>query len=109
MTAQDAKVKLVSQFSFGNLITILAGLGVAGMIWGTTITRLAAVETRVEENDRRDRAADAAVNDLKVKIGEIASEQKGLRRDADRIGEQLTRIEHLLRSYPPLQPVMRSP
>lgn len=94
----DTKVKWINQFTFGNAVTILGGLAVAGMIWGTTVTRLGAVEVKVEDNDRRDRAAESAVNDMKVKIGEIASEQKGLRRDADRIGEQLTRIENLLRS-----------
>lgn len=104
MNTEVSKVKWINQFTFGNAVTLLGGLAVAGVIWGTTITRLGAVETKVEENDRRDRVAETAVNDLKVKIGEIASEQKGLRRDADRIGEQLTRIEHLLRSYPPLQP-----
>ena len=94
----DTKVKWINQFTFGNAVTILGGLAVAGMIWGTTVTRLGAVEVKVEDNDRRDRAAESAVNDMKVKIGEIASEQKGLRRDADRIGEQLTRIENLRRS-----------
>lgn len=100
----ESKVKWVNQFTFGNMVTIIGGLAVAGMIWGTTITRLGAVEVKIEDNDRRDRVAESAVNDMKVKIGEIASEQKGLRRDADRIGEQLTRIENLLRSNPTNKP-----
>lgn len=104
MNTEANKLKWINQFTFGNAVTLIGGLAVAGMIWGTTITRLGAVETRVEENDRRDRASETSANDVKVKIGEIATEQKGVRRDVDRISEQLTRIEHLLRSYPPLQP-----
>lgn len=104
MTLEASKIKWINQFTFGNLVTIIGGLCVAGVIWGTTITRLGAVETKVEENDRRDRVADTGVTDLKVKIGEIATEQKGLRRDVDRFGDQLTRIENLLRAVPPKNP-----
>ena len=100
MNAEVSKIKWINQFTFGNAVTLIGGLAVAGMIYGTSITRLGAVEIRVEENDRRDRISDASANDVKIKIGEIAAEQKSFRRDVDRMGEQLTRIENLLRAQP---------
>ena len=100
MNAEVSKIKWINQFTFGNAVTLIGGLAVAGMIYGTSITRLGAVEIRVEENDRRDRISDASVNDVKIKIGEIATEQKSFRRDVDRMSEQLTRIENLLRAQP---------
>ena len=100
MNAEVSKIKWINQFTFGNAVTLIGGLAVAGMIYGTSITRLGAVEIRVEENDRRDRISDASVNDVKIKIGEIAAEQKSFRRDVDRMSEQLTRIENLLRAQP---------
>lgn len=100
MNAEVSKIKWINQFTFGNAVTLIGGLAVAGMIYGTSITRLGAVEIRVEENDRRDRISDASANDVKIKIGEIAAEQKSFRRDVDRMSEQLTRIENLLRAQP---------
>ena len=100
MTSEASKIKWINQFTFGNAVTLIGGLAMAGMIYGTSITRLGAVEIRIEENDRRDRISDASANDVKIKIGEIAAEQKSFRRDVDRMGEQLTRIENLLRAQP---------
>ncbi|CAB4197351.1 hypothetical protein UFOVP1323_22 [uncultured Caudovirales phage] len=104
LTEKSDKVTWLNQISLGNVITILGGIVAVGMIYGTTLTRVQAIETKIDINDQNDRKSLETLGAAKEKISEIQSEQKSFRRDIDRIGEQLTRIENLLRRPIPTSP-----
>ena len=101
---KSEKVAWLNQISLGNALTILGGIIAVGIIYGTTLTRVQAVETKIELNEIADRKSADSINIMKERASEISTEQKSFRRDIDRISEQLTRIEILLR-----RPVSPSP
>jgi hypothetical protein len=103
-TEKLEKVAWLNQISLGNVLTILGGIIAVGMIYGTTLTRVQAVETKIELNEIADRKSIDSIGIMKERASEISTEQKSFRRDIDRISEQLTRIEILLR-----RPVSPSP
>jgi len=104
ITEKSEKVAWLNQISLGNALTILGGIIAVGIIYGTTLTRVQAVETKIELNEIADRKSADSINIMKERASEISTEQKSFRRDIDRISEQLTRIEILLR-----RPVSPSP
>jgi len=98
------KVAWLNQISLGNVLTIFGGIVAVGIIYGTTLTRVQSVEAKIDINEQADRKSLETVSSAKEKISEIQAEQKSFRRDIDRIGEQLTRIESLLRRPAPASP-----
>lgn len=97
LTEKSEKVTWLNQISLGNALTMLGGIIAIGMIYGTTLTRVQAVETKIDLNEAADRKSADSISSIKERASEISAEQKSFRRDIDRISEQLTRIENLLR------------
>ncbi len=100
MANNDGKIAWINQISLGNALTILGGLITIGLIYGTTMTRVNAIETKIDANEKSDKEVGSFIVTLKERTVEISSEQKAFRRDIDRIGEQLNRIENILRRSP---------
>jgi hypothetical protein len=104
LTEKSEKVTWLNQISLGNALTMLAGIVAIGMIYGTTLTRVQAVETKIDLNEAGDRKSVDSISSIKERASEISAEQKSFRRDVDRISEQLARIESLLRRPAPSNP-----
>jgi len=96
----ESKITWLNQISLGNALTSLGGLITIGLIYGTTMTLVNAIENKIDSNEKSDKEVVNFIVTLKERTVEISSEQKSFRRDVDRISEQLNRIENILRRSP---------
>lgn len=93
--------RVESRITPGNLITMGSIIAVGLVAWGTLTADFRALAHRVEANDKRD---DKTVDMLKIVEGSIIrieTEQQAVRREAERLGRQLDRIEILIRNGAP--------
>lgn len=105
--------RIENRITLGNLITIGAIIG-AGLIgWGSTQTNIAALAQRVDQGEKRDDKTADTLKTLEGSVIRIETEQQAVRREAERLGRQLDRIEHLIRNgappSQPSQPTFRTP
>jgi hypothetical protein len=90
----------------------LAAIVGGGLIaWGTLTADFRALAQRVDKGDLRDAEDNKALNALTGSVIELRGDAKALRKEQDRQGHQLDRIELLVRDryIPPLLPQKPAP
>ena len=105
--------RIESRITTGNLITMGSIIAVGLVAWGTLTADFKALAQRVELNDKRDEKTGDTLKTLEGSIIRIETEQQAVRREAERLGRQLDRIESLIRNgspaAQPAAPTFRSP
>ena len=105
--------RVESRITTGNLITMASILGVGLISWGTLSADFKALAQRVDSNDKRDDKTADTLKTMEGSVIRIETEQQAVRREAERLGRQLDRIEQLIRNgspaVQPLPPSFRSP
>lgn len=102
--------RVENRITTGNLITMASIIGVGLVAWGTLTADFKALAQKVETNDKRDDKRDDTLKTLEGSVIRIETEQQAVRREAERLGRQLDRIEQLIRNgAPAVQPSQPRP
>lgn len=94
--------RIESRITTGNLITMGSIMAVGLIAWGTLTADFRALAQRVETNDKRDEKTGDTLKMLEGSVIRIETEQQAVRREAERLGRQLDRIESLIRNGSPV-------
>jgi len=89
----------------------VAIIGGGLIAWGTLTADFRALAQRVDKGELRDAEDNKALNALTGSVIELRGDAKALRKEQDRQGHQLDRIELILRDryIPPLLPQKPAP
>ena len=100
------KPRIESRITTGNLLTILGTVVAVAMAWQALRGDINALAQRVDAGDKRDEKTIDTLDAVKGSIIRIETEQQAVRREAERLGKQLDRIEFLIRNggIPPAPP-----
>ena len=93
--------RVESRITTGNLITMGSIIAVGLVAWGTLTADFKALAQRVETNDKRAEKTGDTLKAVEGSIIRIETEQQAVRREAERLGRQLDRIEQLIRNGSP--------
>lgn len=98
--------RIESRITTGNLLTILGTVVTVAMAWQALRGDINALAQRVDSGDKRDEKTIDTLDAVKGSIIRIETEQQAVRREAERLGKQLDRIEFLIRNggMPPAPP-----
>lgn len=90
--------RIESRITTGNLLTILGTVVAVAMAWQALRGDINALAQRVDAGDKRDEKTIDTLDAVKGSIIRIETEQQAVRREAERLGKQLDRIEQLIRN-----------
>lgn len=105
--------RIENRITVTNLISMGSIIAVGLVAWGTLTADFKGLAQRVETNDKRDDKTGDTLKMLEGSIIRIETEQQAVRREAERLGRQLDRIEQLIRNGSPVvqpsPPTFRAP
>lgn len=103
----DAVPRIKNEASTGQLLSVAVVIIAGAIAWGTLQATVSALTERVGAGEKRDDKTVDALGDMKGAIIELKSDNKSVKTDIERQGQQINEILRILRAQPTSPPIPR--
>lgn len=102
--AVNGRMHFLKEVSVGNLLSVGTVLIASIFAYATLHSDVRALAQRADKSDKIDEKTGVTLDTLRGGMIRIEVEQQNVRKDQERLGRQLDRIEYLLRNGGPAPP-----